>query len=92
MVAHFVQTNKSMENEDLGGLKYRAGVTMIVNFDGYIRYLIKKPFHVERETGIKAWVRAFDEASDGGWPSDVRLPNRISAAFSARAMDQRRWR
>jgi hypothetical protein len=91
MVVHFVQTNKSMENEDLGGLKYRAGVTMIVNFDGYIRYLIKKPFHVEREKGIKAWVGAFDEATDGGWPSSVRPPDRISAAFSARAMDQRRW-
>jgi hypothetical protein len=92
MVAHFVQTDKTMENEDLGGLKYRAGVTMVVNFDGYIRYLIKKPFHNDRKTGIKAWVAAFDEASDGGWPANIRDPNRISVAFSARAMDQRRWR
>ena len=92
MVAHFVQTDKSMEIEDLGGLKYRAGVTMIVNFDGYIRYLIKKPFHPERKTGIHAWVGAFDEESDAGWPTDLRPRNRITAAFSARAMDQRRWR
>ena len=92
MVALFVQTDKSMQTEDLGGLKYRAGVTMIANFDGYIRYLIKKPFHPERKTGMHAWVGAFDEESDGGWPSDVRPANRITAAFSARAMDQRRWR
>jgi len=92
MVAQFVQTDKSKKSADLGGLKYRAGVTMIANFDGFIRYLIKKPFHAERETGITAWVGAFDEASDGGWPSDRRQPDRITSAFSARAMDQRRWR
>jgi hypothetical protein len=92
MVAHFVQTDKTMKSEDLGGLKYRAGVTMIANFDGFIRYLIKKPFHPERKTGMQAWVGAFDEMTDAGWPSDVRPPNRMTAAFSARAMDQRRWR
>jgi hypothetical protein len=93
MVAHFVQTNKELKKEDLGGLKYRAGVTMIANFDGYIRYLIKKPFHDERRTGIQAWVTAFDEMNDdGGWSATARPVDRISAAFSARAMDQRRWR
>jgi hypothetical protein len=90
MVAHFVQTQKS--GEDLGGLKYRSGVTMVANIDGYIRYVIQKPFHEERERGLHAWVQAFDEANGTGWPADVREPNRVTAAFSARAMDRRRWR
>jgi hypothetical protein len=90
MVAHFVQTQKT--TEDLGGLTYRAGVTLIANIDGHIRYLISKPFHAEREAGLNAWVGAFDEASGSGWPSDARRADRITEAFSARAMDQRRWR
>ena len=89
MVVHLVQTRKG--DDDLGGLKYRAGVTMIANIDGHIRYLIGKPFHVERESGLRAWVNAFDEASGDGWPSSKREPNRIVSAFSARAMDRRRW-
>ena len=90
MVAHFVQTKKT--GEDLGGLKYRAGLTMIANIDGHVRYLIRKPFHAARESGLRAWVSAFDDANGNGWPTDPRDPNRISAAFSARAMDRRRWR
>jgi hypothetical protein len=90
MVAHFVQTQR--KSPDLGGLKYRAGVTMIANIDGHIRYLICKPFHVQRESSLQEWVSAFDEASGTGWPSDQPDPNRIMAAFSARAMDRRRWR
>jgi hypothetical protein len=90
MVAHFVQTQKT--SEDLGGLKYRAGVTLIANIDGQIRYLIQKPFHAQRESGLHAWVNAFDDANGTGWPSDKRDGNRIVEAFSARAMDRRRWR
>jgi hypothetical protein len=90
MVAHLVQTQRSAE--DLGGLKYRAGLTMIANIDGHLRYLIPKPFHEQRREALRAWVRAFDEAEGPDWPSSVRDPNRISAAFSARAMDRRRWR
>lgn len=90
MVAHFVQTQKT--GEYLGGLTYRAGVTLIANIDGHVRYLISKPFHTERETGLRAWVTAFDEASGDGWPSDERRPDRITEAFSARAMDRGRWR
>jgi hypothetical protein len=90
MVAHFVQTQKS--GDAPGGLKYRSGVTMVANIDGYIRYVIQKPFHDARESGLRAWVTAFDEANGTGWPADVREPNRVTSAFSARAMDRRRWR
>jgi hypothetical protein len=90
MVAHFVQTQRT--SEDLGGLKYRAGVTMIANIDGQVRYVIQKPFHDARENGLRAWVRAFDDATDSGWGDGDREANRITAAFSARAMDRRRWR
>jgi hypothetical protein len=90
MVAHFVQTRKT--SEDLGGLKYRAGVTMIANIDGQIRYVISKPFQEERNSGLRAWVAAFDDANGNGWPASGQEPNRMTAAFSARAMDRRRWR
>ena len=89
MVAHFVQTRKTAE--DLGGLKYRAGVTMIANIDGHIRYLVQKPFHETRTDGLRAWIGEFDEVRGTRWPSDKRDPDRITAASSARAMDRRRW-
>jgi hypothetical protein len=76
----------------LGGLKYRAGLTLIANIDGQIRYLIQKPFHDERERGLRKWVKAFDDLNGTGWPSDKHDANRIVQAFSARAMDRRRWR
>jgi hypothetical protein len=90
MVAHFVQTQST--SEDLGGLKYRAGVTLIANIDGQIRYVIHKPFHADRKTGLDKWVKAFDDENGAGWPTRERDPNRIVAAFSARAMDRKRWR
>jgi hypothetical protein len=91
MVAQFVQTQQD-SGEDLGGLKYRAGVTMIPNIEGQIRYLIHKPFHGDRKENLDEWVREFDSTNDNGWPSRRRDPNRITAAFSTRAMDRRRWR
>ncbi|HKQ26243.1 MAG TPA: hypothetical protein VJT81_17475 [Burkholderiales bacterium] len=90
MVAHFVQTQKTPK--DLGGLKYRAGTTMIANIDGHIRYVIHKPFHAEREGRLQAWVDSFDDTHDTGWPSRERESNRITRAYSARAMDRKRWR
>ena len=90
MVAHFVQTRRDALG-DLGGLKYRAGVTMIANVDGHIRYLICKPFHPSREKRLVDWVAAFDAANEAGWPMRDKEPNRLMAAFSARAMDRRRW-
>ena len=90
MVAHFVQTRKT--SEDLGGLKYRAGATVIANIDGYVRYVIQKPFHDEREQGMRDWVATFDAENGAGWDAHERDPNRMVAAFSARAMDRRRWR
>jgi hypothetical protein len=90
MVAHFVQTRRT--SEDLGGLKYRAGITMVANIDGQVRYVIQKPFHDAREAGLRNWVQAFDDANDTGWGDGDRESNRMTAAFSARAMDRRRWR
>jgi hypothetical protein len=90
MVAQIVQTQRS--EDDLGGLKYRAGLTMVANIDGQIRYLIRKPFHESREQALRDWVGAFDDAHGMGWPPRSPDPNRITAAFSARAMDRRRWR
>jgi len=90
MVVHFVQTHDTPD--DLGGLKYRCGVTMIANIDGYVRYVINKPFHDERKARLQKWVSEFDSSLGSSWPSLARDPNRITAAFSARAMDSRRWR
>jgi hypothetical protein len=90
MVAQIVQTQRS--EDDLGGLKYRAGLTMVANIDGQIRYLIRKPFHESRARALRDWVGAFDDAHGMGWPPRSPDPNRITAAFSARAMDGRRWR
>ena len=90
MVAHFIQTRTT--TDDLAGLKYRAGVTMIANIDGQIRYIISKPFQEARQSSMRAWVDAFDEANGNGWPAAGLDANRMQAAFSARAMDARRWR
>jgi len=90
MVCQLVQTQKLPD--DMGGLKYRAGVTMIANIDGQVRYVINKPFHADRASCTRAWLGALDETSDAGWPSRRRDSNRMMAAFSARAMDRRRWR
>lgn len=90
MIVHFVQTKREPEG-DLGGLKVRAGVTMIANIDGYIRYVICKPFDISRETNLREWVAQFDEAHDAGWHGE-RDPDRIASAYSARAMDHRRWK
>jgi hypothetical protein len=90
MVAQFVQTRSLPD--DLGGLKYRAGVTMIANIDGQIRYLIHKPFHEQREKGLRAWVNAFDEEGGESWHTAPLATNRMLEAFSARAMDRKRWR
>jgi hypothetical protein len=90
MVAQIVQTRRSDEN--LGGLKYRSGLTLVANIDGQIRYLIRKPFHEKREQALRDWVGAFDDARGTGWPAKSPDPNRLTAAFSARAMDGRRWR
>jgi hypothetical protein len=65
---------------------------MIANIDGYIRYVIRKPFHDQRERKMRDWVDSFDQATDNGWPTEKRAADRMLAAFSARAMDGKRWR
>ncbi|OBB26255.1 hypothetical protein A5792_03900 [Mycolicibacterium peregrinum] len=90
MVAQIVQT-MSVEG-DLGGLRYRAGLTLVANIDGQIRYYIRKPFRDDRKQALRDRVTAFDDAYGMGWKSRNPEPNRIVAAYSARAMDARRWR
>lgn len=90
MVAQFVQSRPL--GDELGGLKYRAGVTMVATLDGRVHYLIRKPFHQARENAMREWVKAFDASRGPAWPTGTRPPQRIAEAFSARAMDGRRWR
>ncbi len=95
MVATFVQTPRSSSQpKDLGGLKYRAGVTLVANIDGQVRYVIRKPLHDDRLKRMKEWVEYFDTEMGfgGGWALRTPPSNRMMDAFSARAMDRRRWR
>lgn len=90
MVAELVQTRPL--SGDLGGLRYRAGVTLVASIDGRIRYAIQKPFHERREQALRDWVGAFDAAQGHLWSQTARDRDRLMTAFSARAMDGRRWR
>lgn len=90
MVAQFVQTRPT--SEDLGGLTYRAGVTVVATLEGRIRYLIGKPFREERLQAMRGWVAAFDGAKAPSWNGGPPEANRMAKAFSARAVDGRRWR
>ena len=90
MVVHVVQ--KSPSDRPLGGLVYRAGTTVIASIDGHVRYLICKPFQPTREARMVSWLGAFDEACGHSWKTDQLAPRRLLDAYSARAMDGRRWR
>lgn len=94
MVAHLVQTRKAATGQivDLGGLKFRAGATLIANIDGHVRYVIGKPFSAAREQLLQGWVASFDEERDAGWQLRSREADRLVRAYSTRAMDSRRWR
>ena len=94
MVVHLVQTKKKETGQvkDLGGLEFRAGVTLIANIDGHVRYVIGKPFNAAREQLLQAWVESFDEERNAGWPLKSRDADRLVQAYSTRAMDSRRWR
>ena len=95
MVATFVQTPRSASRpKDLGGLKYRAGITLVANIDGQVRYVIRKPFHPDRLKRMEKWVEYFDTEMGfgGGWGLRTPPRDRMLQAFSARAMDRRRWR
>jgi len=88
MVAHLVQTAEG--SDDLGGLTYHAGATIVAGVDGRLRYVVRKPFSKERRARICEWVRAFDrERNPGFGPSSGES---LREAYSPRAMDGRRWR
>ena len=71
MVAHFVQTRKT--DLRFRWPRYRAGATLIANIEGYIRYVIQKPFHEGSERpGCATWVAAFDALSGVGWHAEAR--------------------
>lgn len=90
MVVHVVQ--KSRTERALGGLVYRAGTTVIASIDGHVRYLISKPFQPSREERMANWLATFDEACGHSWQTSRLAPRRLLDAYSARAMDGRRWR
>lgn len=89
MVVQVVQ--KRAVPDDLGGVGYTAGMTLVCGLDGRVRYRIHKPFTDARFSQLKAWVAAFDEDSGAHWRSE-RDPRRLVQAFTLRAMDQRRFR
>lgn len=90
MVARLVQSRKL--DADLGGLSYLAGTTLVASGEGSVAYAIKKPFHRAREQALRAWVAAFDAEVGPGWTDAERRKDRITAAFSARSVESRRWR
>ena len=90
MIAQLVQSRKL--DEDLGGLSYLAGTTVVASGEGSVAYTIKKPFHRAREQALRAWVKAFDAEVGPGWSDAERRKDRITAAFSARSIESRRWR
>lgn len=90
MVAHVVQTPRT--SPPLGGLTYRAGATLIASIDGYLRYLVCKPFQPARQERMAQWLATFDEANGSSWQTERLAADRLLAAYSARAMDRRRWR
>jgi hypothetical protein len=90
MIAKLVQA-RATENVDLGGLSYRAGVTLVATSDGIVRYVIAKPFLDKRENALREWVSAFD-AHTSPWARAALRPNRLVEAYSSRALDGRRWR
>ena len=45
--------------------------TMIANIEGYVRYVIQKPFHEKRTGNLRAWVKEFDEAHGAGHGSET---------------------
>lgn len=90
MVAHYVQTDRNYEKAQFGGVYYRAGITLIASLDGTIRYVIRKPFDERRKKGLVDWVAGFD-GRGSGWFTDT-TEDRLANAFSARAMDSRRWK
>ena len=89
MVAQLVQSRKL--NEDLGGLTYLAGVTLVASGEGSLVYAVRKPFHRNREHALRAWVAEFDDRRGSGW-GGPRRANRITEAYSVRALESRRWR
>jgi len=89
LVAHLVQTDETPD--DLGGLTYYAGATIVAGVDGRLRYIIGKPFGKERRERIRAWVRAFERERNPGF-APAHSGDSLREAYSPRAMDGRRWR
>jgi hypothetical protein len=93
MVAQFVQTRRDKRDDRAarGGIPYRAGTTMVATLDGRIRYIIAKPFSARREKEMADWVETYDLQVGPAWPLGHER-NRIVEAFSARAVEGRKWR
>ncbi len=89
MVAHLVQAGAP--DDELGGLAFSAGATIVAGIDGRLRYVISKPFSKERRARVSEWVRAFERDRNPGF-RELRPGDTLREAFSSRAMDGRRWR
>lgn len=89
MVAQLVQAGAP--DDELGGLAFSAGATIVAGIDGRLRYVIRKPFTDERRARVREWVRAFERDRNPGFRAP-RPADTLREAFSSRAMDGRRWR
>jgi hypothetical protein len=90
MVAQLVQTQPTPE--DLGGLRWLAGVTLVATLEGRVRYRVAKPFTEGRLDALRRWVRQFDASTAPRWTDEPRDPERIVRAFSLRAIHGARRR
>ncbi len=80
LVAQFAQQDSSLHQE-LGGIPFRGGATVIASGDGTVRYLITKPFHRaagdatgERARARLARQRGFVATADMTNPKTPYMP------------------
>ena len=88
LIAQFVQTDPSPAS-DLGGIRFRAGATVIAGADGRVRYAVLKPMVSGRRDAYASFVAACD-AQDArlAWepPKSAYRARRIAARMDAAAL------
>jgi hypothetical protein len=96
LVAQFVQMTKA--DESLGGVSMRGGTTLVINSEGWVRYMISKPLpHVDpsrttseaHEEGVRRFhmqsdfVTAWDERDpEFAYQSDEQRARRMKARMN----------
>jgi hypothetical protein len=82
LVAQFAQQDASLKDE-LGGIPFRGGATLIASANGSVRYLIAKPFH--RRSGDASGARAEARlAKQRGFVATVDMMNRKTPYMPSR--------